>query len=34
MAKYRLTYFNIKGRGEPIRLAFSLGNVEYDDVRI
>lgn len=34
MAKYTLTYFNGKGRAEPIRLAFAIGHIEYKDERI
>lgn len=30
----KLSYFPIAGRGEPARLAFILGNVPFEDVRI
>ncbi|XP_019622110.1 PREDICTED: hematopoietic prostaglandin D synthase-like [Branchiostoma belcheri] len=29
-----LTYFNGRGRGEPIRLLFAAGGIQYEDVRI
>ncbi|VDN05715.1 unnamed protein product [Thelazia callipaeda] len=31
---YKLTYFNVRGRAEVIRLLFALANVSYDDNRI
>ena len=31
---YRLTYFNMRGRAEVIRLLFVLAGVTYDDRRI
>lgn len=31
---YKLTYYNVRARGEPTRLAFAYAGVEYDDVRI
>jgi len=34
MTKYKLTYFNSRGRGEPIRYIFAAGGVEYEDCRI
>lgn len=34
MPKYTLTYFGVPGRAEPIRLAFSIGKVEFEDVRL
>eukprot|EP00054_Salpingoeca_dolichothecata_P036976 m.9376 g.9376 ORF g.9376 m.9376 type:complete len:618 (-) comp7187_c0_seq1:46-1899(-) len=30
----KLTYFDIKGRAEPVRLAFAIGDVEFEDDRI
>jgi glutathione S-transferase len=30
----KLTYFNIKGAGEPIRLACALNQVDFEDVRV
>jgi len=32
--KYKLTYFNIEGLGEKIRLAFLLNGVEFEDNRV
>ncbi|KAI8521903.1 hypothetical protein Bbelb_016570 [Branchiostoma belcheri] len=32
--KYKLTYFNARGRAEPARLLFVAADVEYEDVRI
>ncbi|EGD83350.1 hypothetical protein PTSG_03958 [Salpingoeca rosetta] len=32
--KYRLVYFDIRGRAEPARLAFHLAGVEFADVRV
>ncbi len=34
MPNYKLTYFNARGRAEPIRLIFAQAQVEYDDNRI
>ncbi len=31
---YKLTYFNMRGRGELIRLLFALAKVKFDDHRI
>ncbi|KAI0988411.1 hypothetical protein GJ496_003259 [Pomphorhynchus laevis] len=31
---YRLVYFDVKGRGEAIRLLFSAANVDFEDVRV
>ncbi|RCN30437.1 hypothetical protein ANCCAN_23793 [Ancylostoma caninum] len=31
---YKLHYFDIRGRGEPIRLIFEYYGVKYDDNRI
>ena len=35
MADYKLTYFDFDGgRGEPVRLAFHIGGIEFEDHRI
>jgi len=34
MTKIKLTYFNIEGVAEKVRLAFKIGGVEFEDVRI
>ena len=34
MSQYKLTYFNIRGRAELIRLIFVQGSVQYEDKRI
>jgi glutathione S-transferase len=34
MAKYKLTYFNLKALGEPIRFLLHYGKIEYEEVRI
>uniref|UniRef100_A0A8C5PBM5 glutathione transferase n=1 Tax=Leptobrachium leishanense TaxID=445787 RepID=A0A8C5PBM5_9ANUR len=34
MTKYKLTYFNFKGRAELIRYIFAYKNTEYEDVRV
>ncbi|XP_070544580.1 hematopoietic prostaglandin D synthase-like [Ptychodera flava] len=34
MPKYKLTYFNGRGRGEVSRMIFALAGVEYEDNRI
>lgn len=33
MTEYRLLYFPIKGRAEPIRLIFAYAGVNFEDVR-
>lgn len=32
--KYKLTYFNIRGRAEQIRLMFAVAQVPFQDLRI
>lgn len=32
--KYKLTYFNLKGLAESIRILFSYGGIQYEDNRI
>ena len=32
--KYKLTYFNAKGRAEDVRLMFAVAGVKLDDDRI
>lgn len=34
MTKYKLTYFDLKGRGEPIRYILSYMGKKFEDVRI
>lgn len=34
MPAYKLTYFDGKGRGEVIRLAFVAGGIKYEDNRV
>jgi len=34
MVQYKLTYFNIRGRAEIIRLIFAVADEKYEDVRI
>ena len=31
---YKLTYFNVRGLGEPIRFLLSYGGIEFEDHRI
>lgn len=33
-SKYKLTYYNLRARGEPIRLVLAYAGVDYEDVRI
>ncbi|KAK7866813.1 hypothetical protein R5R35_005246 [Gryllus longicercus] len=32
--KYKLTYFNTRGLGEPIRYMLAYGDIDYEDIRI
>ena len=34
MSTYKLTYFDIRGKAEIIRLIFAQAGVEYEDIRI
>jgi len=34
MLKYKLTYFNIRGRAEAIRMCLVAARQEFEDVRI
>lgn len=34
MAEYHLTYFNMRGRAEAIRILFALADVPYVDNRV
>jgi hypothetical protein len=34
MPVYKLTYFNLKALGEPIRFLLSYGNIPFEDKRI
>lgn len=31
MPVYKLTYFNLRARGEPVRLMLKLAGVEYEE---
>lgn len=34
MASYRLHYFDVRGRGEIVRMLFKLAQVEFEDIRV
>ena len=34
MAPVTLTYFNVRGRGEIVRLTLAYGGIEYEDRRL
>ena len=34
MSDIKLTYFNLRGRGELARLVLAYGNIKYEDVRV
>jgi len=34
MPKYKLTYFDARGRAETIRLVFAAAGIKYEDKRI
>uniref|UniRef100_A0A1B6DE31 glutathione transferase n=1 Tax=Clastoptera arizonana TaxID=38151 RepID=A0A1B6DE31_9HEMI len=34
MSKYKLIYFNARGRAEHIRFIFAYAGIEYEDVRV
>lgn len=34
MAQYKLTYFQLRGKAEAIRMTFSVAGVEFEDVRV
>ena len=34
MSKYKLTYFDMRARGEIVRLVFAAAGVQYEDNRV
>ena len=34
MPQYKLTYFQLRGKAEAIRMTFSVAGVEFEDVRV
>jgi glutathione S-transferase len=32
--KYKLVYFDTKGRGEPVRMMFAYKGIQYEDKRV
>lgn len=34
MPVVKLTYFNIRGRAEPVRIMFEMAGVKYEDIRV
>ena len=34
MPSYKLYYFNVRGKAEICRLAFSAANIEFEDIRL
>ena len=34
MPKYKLTYFDVRGRAEMTRMAFAAGGIEFEDCRV
>lgn len=34
MSEYKLTYFGVRGRGEPIRMLLTLAGKKFDDVKV
>lgn len=34
MSEYKLTYFGVRGRGEPIRMLLTLAGQKFEDVKV